>query len=364
MKHNESSPPPAYEEAHEKQSLLYPSAPAAQDMQSLLYPSAPAAQAMQCLAADGDDDTTCIICLQADCDDAEVGDDGRELMAPCACRSYVHRHCLNMWRSNSMVPGAMTECPTCKSQYQYEHVPGADPAATEAVLQRKIYWARFKRVMLTFLAIFVGSMAVWGLDRGTPKWMNLEWNALDGKIYESLSANGEFPEWWIYCILGLVATLFVIGLAGIVSSCVSSCCSTGTRTRVGVASRRRTVHAQQQSGRQGGQSSSSSSPVLCGSYHDCCYCFCPRSHGGCGGCGDCSCPSGGGGGGDDCAALLGAVAMVALVVVVLCGVVFLFFFIVGSSGRYVNRRYQREQNEIEVELKRVKNLRPLHAAKV
>ncbi|KAF0718861.1 Aste57867_1425 [Aphanomyces stellatus] len=43
-----------------------------------------------------------------------------ELLAPCACSSYVHRTCLDTWRIASASQLAKSHCPTCKSAYEIE----------------------------------------------------------------------------------------------------------------------------------------------------------------------------------------------------------------------------------------------------
>ncbi|KDO24574.1 hypothetical protein SPRG_10105 [Saprolegnia parasitica CBS 223.65] len=46
-----------------------------------------------------------------------------ELIAPCACTSYVHRDCLERWRATSSTADAPTHCPTCRLRYVLDGPP-------------------------------------------------------------------------------------------------------------------------------------------------------------------------------------------------------------------------------------------------
>ncbi|KAF0682740.1 Aste57867_25143 [Aphanomyces stellatus] len=57
---------------------------------------------------------TCYLCA----DVTHEPTDAMELIAPCACRSYIHRSCLDDWRRTSIA--AKSNCPTCTQPYEME----------------------------------------------------------------------------------------------------------------------------------------------------------------------------------------------------------------------------------------------------
>ncbi|KAH9197808.1 hypothetical protein AeNC1_000175 [Aphanomyces euteiches] len=59
----------------------------------------------------------CYICL--DSVNRTSGDD-LELIAPCACQTYIHRCCLDGWRRTSQTINCQTHCPTCLKAFQME----------------------------------------------------------------------------------------------------------------------------------------------------------------------------------------------------------------------------------------------------
>ncbi|KAF0715147.1 Aste57867_3542 [Aphanomyces stellatus] len=66
----------------------------------------------------------CFVCL----DDTMGADDGpMELIAPCPCRSHVHRACLDDWRRLSDAPDAASHCSACKSAFELLDVVPIDP---------------------------------------------------------------------------------------------------------------------------------------------------------------------------------------------------------------------------------------------
>ncbi len=52
-------------------------------------------------------------------------EDGEDFIAPCACAGsvkFVHRHCLDTWRSVSQNPNSFYQCDICHEKYQFEEV--------------------------------------------------------------------------------------------------------------------------------------------------------------------------------------------------------------------------------------------------
>ena len=71
------------------------------------------------------DDRECRLCFEG----------GGDLIAPCNCRGtsqWVHRSCLNRWRSMNHNPIAFTHCTECQFEYKLERV-----ARTQSEMQRR-----------------------------------------------------------------------------------------------------------------------------------------------------------------------------------------------------------------------------------
>ena len=74
------------------------------------------------LEAQEEEKRTCRICLEEDNDD-----DRSSMIAPCLCKGsskWVHRHCLDQWRTNQNDENhiAFSKCMECKFQYHMEIV--------------------------------------------------------------------------------------------------------------------------------------------------------------------------------------------------------------------------------------------------
>ena len=68
------------------------------------------------LTVDIDLELTCRICLENKYENTE------ELIHPCLCKGgskYVHRNCLNTWRSTSLNPESFYKCNECQYVYKY-----------------------------------------------------------------------------------------------------------------------------------------------------------------------------------------------------------------------------------------------------
>ncbi|OQR86701.1 hypothetical protein ACHHYP_10241 [Achlya hypogyna] len=222
-----------------------------------------------------------------------------ELIAPCACEAYVHRQCLDTIRITSRMPNAMSQCGICHTLYLFK----ATGDAAEADLRRLVRKAQILRLLLVLGVVFVGSLVIWLIDRGTPKAFDLHWNGMDGKIYNWIGLT-SWPRLVVYFLTSLALTAFIIGLVTVVTLCAVGC--------------------------QGG-------------------CYCPTYYGG-----DC------GGGCGDCGGEGGAVVLVFVVVVfVFVGLFMMLMAIVGAAGNTVNRIGQRRVRSVEVHYHQVENLRPI-----
>ncbi|KAF0687945.1 Aste57867_20437 [Aphanomyces stellatus] len=147
----------------------------------------------------------CYICTEST--NARAGD-LMELMAPCACRTFVHRVCLDNWRRVSTAASSATHCRTCKSAFEMEfHVNVAETA--------RDFLSWLGRALRLTLVIIAVAMAV-----GLVSW---KWHSLDDaekleKLTTCVSHAAFIPLWdacspFIFDILG--RCLATVGLAPI-----------------------------------------------------------------------------------------------------------------------------------------------------
>ncbi|KAF0687942.1 Aste57867_20434 [Aphanomyces stellatus] len=66
------------------------------------------------------DAPSCYLCTETQSSSSTAQCDPIELLAPCACQTYIHRACLDDWRRMSTTSNARTHCPTCKSAFEFE----------------------------------------------------------------------------------------------------------------------------------------------------------------------------------------------------------------------------------------------------
>ncbi|OQR91162.1 hypothetical protein THRCLA_09091 [Thraustotheca clavata] len=236
----------------------------------------------------------CYMCLDNCCDGKDMP---MELIAPCPCESYVHRKCLDHWRVTSYTVNAMTHCPTCKTAYVLKEF------GAEEDYKRLLRKEQLKRLFLVVLVVFIGSGVIWLIDRGTPKFFQLHWNGMDGKLYDWVGLE-TCPRFLVYFVMSLLMTAFIIGVITIVCLCIEACRQPGT-----------------------------------------CVCY-----------GDCS-------GLCDCGSCGGEAAPVVLIIVValfiFVGLYMLFVAIVGTIGSAANRIGERRVRTVQTTFQHVENLRPL-----
>jgi hypothetical protein len=93
------------------------------------------------------------------------------MIAPCKCRGsikWVHRECLDMWRSVSSNPKAFGACTTCNEPYYYEAVSGVSTSAAKlkmALLILRDY--SLVIVVVGFIALFptlLGAIFTYWMD--------------------------------------------------------------------------------------------------------------------------------------------------------------------------------------------------------
>ncbi|EQC36653.1 hypothetical protein SDRG_06090 [Saprolegnia diclina VS20] len=79
-----------------------------------------------------------------------------ELIAPCACTSYVHRDCLERWRATSSTADAPTHCPTCRMRYVLDGPP--------ALLLWVLGHGRLYIAVAVLLVLGLQALLLWQLD--------------------------------------------------------------------------------------------------------------------------------------------------------------------------------------------------------
>ncbi|KAF0698080.1 Aste57867_11277 [Aphanomyces stellatus] len=249
-----------------------------------------------------DDDPSCYMCMES----TRGGvDSPMELIAPCACLSYVHRHCLDHWRATSNTYHAMTRCPTCHQNYAFETIRVNDADELDRQIRQEQIW----RWCFAIGIMLVGSLVIWLIDRGTPAFFHLHWNGLDGKIYNWIGLT-HVPRFIVYFVVSVLMAGFITGLVTILAFCHRNDTPT-----------------------------------------DCCDLCLDCTHHGCNASndvGDC---------GNDFAAVVGVLVLVCVIFV---GFAMMLTAIVGGVGSAIDRRGERRIRSLQVQQERVRNLRPLH----
>ncbi|KAF0698079.1 Aste57867_11276 [Aphanomyces stellatus] len=272
---------------------------------SPIGPIATAIRAQVNTSTNGEDneEPICYMCMESTCGDLNTP---FELIAPCVCHSYVHRQCLDYWRVTSNTYQAMTRCPTCHQHYEVDRIVLADTDSLKRQIRKEQLW----RWGLVLGVILLGSMVLWLLDRGTPAFLHLHWNALDGKIYDGIGLT-NVPRFVVYFVLSLLMMCFITGLV----ATLAWVCHYHT-----------------------------SSPECCN------FCF-EYSSSGCDGCNCSGCDCGGG----EFGVVVGVVFVVCIAFV---GVAALLTAVVGGVGSAIDRRGEKRIRSLQIQRERVRNLRP------
>ena len=307
---------------------------------------------------DADDESmVCTICLDSQCDEVGLGGtntpyaddeyadiygaggDGHEFIAPCVCRSYVHRRCLDVWRASAMAPQAMTHCPTCKNAYEYEEETVEHVEKYERSMARHIA----RRIALMFTIVLMGSLCFWFIDCGTPQWMNLNFNGFNGKIYSSMDGTGSAPQFLVYLFCGFICSALVFLTVDLTISMIQYC-RYHHRRRHSNHDRRRIQRRLVHDACCGGCISArrffygSGAPSI---FSECVEPAFQRF--------------------DADAALCTLMFAIAfcVFVAILSGFIFILMFIVGIISKGVDRKCESRQRQTAAMFRRVKDLRPL-----
>lgn len=153
--------------------------------------------------ANGDDDEkVCRICA----DDEEQS----ELIAPCRCSGsvkYVHRSCLDKWRSTTLNREYFLRCSMCKQVYVLDELD-------EAKKQKRVYQIKVARDIVSVLLVIFAILAVCEV---TAAIINYTSFPLQYYLPEDFTSNGFFRFiFWFTMGIGIflagfgLLTLFVI----------------------------------------------------------------------------------------------------------------------------------------------------------
>ncbi|XP_042407650.1 E3 ubiquitin-protein ligase MARCHF8-like isoform X2 [Zingiber officinale] len=140
----------------------------------------------------------CRICLETD---------GRDFIAPCKCKGtskYVHRECLDHWRS--VKEGfAFAHCTTCKAPYYLRVHVHAD--RKWRVLKFQFFVTRDILVIFAAVQLIISSLAyvVYLVDASQDSWLRLAW--------------GFDSEISFYYICGALLFFAFLGLSGCFITC-------------------------------------------------------------------------------------------------------------------------------------------------
>eukprot|EP00471_Norrisiella_sphaerica_P012369 CAMPEP_0184502228 /NCGR_PEP_ID=MMETSP0113_2-20130426/49686_1 /TAXON_ID=91329 /ORGANISM="Norrisiella sphaerica, Strain BC52" /LENGTH=324 /DNA_ID=CAMNT_0026891293 /DNA_START=39 /DNA_END=1013 /DNA_ORIENTATION=+ len=288
---------------------------------SLPGPSAPRREELENSEDDNDtkedgEEKLCRICFD--------GEPQGPMIAPCRCaggQKWIHRRCLDDWRSQEQIPHAFTRCPTCHFEYVTEVItpqPTTQQKAKYTLLViRDILGASLLVVASMFLLAVISSAS--DPSPRLPLLHLILHEPLDHKIRKTF---------WPYLVSGAFLFLAILGFCGIIAFMAYLC--------------------------NGGEPCNwQCEPCHCYCYNAdpyCCWCCCEGGGGGGAGaretCECCACE----GAGDCCfgdgAALEGegALACIAITVVILAmvgiiiGIVFAVIFIQNTLNRHMRVR--------------------------
>ena len=284
----------------------------------------------------------CRICLESDA----PSDD--PLIAPCRCAGsskWVHRKCLDEWRSQERVPLAFSHCPTCKFQYRTE------VSNEEHIVVRRVKLVLF--VARDTVGVFIVVQSVIAvlsllLHACDPNEAIVKlWARLGGDWAETNAASHMAIG--PYYVTTCIALLAILGFVTLCLLCTGNLPAQRPEARHPPRWRR----PPQQGNQYCAACCSDSQRSDC----DCClYCYvCPDANP----CGNvqCSCPDCNGCG-DDGAAIVLAVGLALLVIFVLIGLIVGLFFSVIVVQRIIQKRMLLLHMRGEAKVHRVLDLAP------
>lgn len=122
----------------------------------------------------------CRICLDEEETDINF-------IVPCKCRGsvkYIHRKCLDLWRSQNPQSDNFKRCNTCLFEYVIEQVP-QNPEKERKRLEeynRLVEWDVFIVVMIIILIISVTALLFYIMDTGFIRKSMYPWFSIDNNF--------------------------------------------------------------------------------------------------------------------------------------------------------------------------------------
>ena len=172
---------------------------------------------------EADNRDQCRICLECDVTDDDP------LIAPCRCAGttkWVHRKCLNEWRSQEQVPLAFSHCPQCRYQYRTELV-GEQPLTRRVKLLLFVARDTIGVFMVLQAIIACTAVLVHVIDSGdkiAEMWENLvgPWAVTHAASHLAIGP---------YYVSTFIGYLAILGFVGIVLACSGRLPSTRREAR-------------------------------------------------------------------------------------------------------------------------------------
>jgi len=151
------------------------------------------------------------------CRNCHETDPVSDLISPCDCNGslkFVHRQCLDTWRSVSPNPLSFYQCENCTYQYQLIQKNEFDQCA-----KTKFYALVARDFLIVFVLVNLVVLFLGWI--GDLIFLKLDDDILDLFPQSSILANSKVAR--LYCFGGL-ELLFVLGIVGIVYGCNQFCC--------------------------------------------------------------------------------------------------------------------------------------------
>ena len=235
---------------------------------------------------------TCRICL----------DNEKDLISPCMCSggsAYVHRECLDNWRSVNKNGRAFKFCDVCQFEFVIEPVVD-DPAADK----RRLLWFRLLvsrdviAILLLLQAIIIGmTFLLQGADKNTHELRNL--------YPASMNSFG------VYYLSSFIIFFALLGFFGLIGFCCGM-----TRDSLDAGNSNCTCYQ--------------------------CYCVglqCNHCSGG----GDCN--AGGGGGGEGAAVVLLVIVVIFAIIGMFVGIILGCMIVQKIIKRHTNRLWLKQETK-------------------
>eukprot|EP00040_Diaphanoeca_grandis_P034109 m.210162 g.210162 ORF g.210162 m.210162 type:complete len:328 (+) comp33065_c0_seq5:101-1084(+) len=239
-----------------------------------------------------------------------------DLIAPCLCSGsskYIHRKCLDRWRTTTIQPNAFTQCTTCHFEFKTTAQPTCITPETK-------YQLMIARDIASVIVILLGLIGLVGL-------MTYYSDRKAANIPLLFNEMGMDNTTGAYILASIVIFLAIVGFFAATTYCCVKCCADTS-------------------------GSGGSNDIMCGYFcgDNCCVCCTDADAcnccsggsggcgdcggcGGCGGCGDCKCDGGGDAG--QAAIIMLLVAIIAFAVLGLFALIyFMSLFIAATYSRH------------------------------